>query len=234
MKAYSLPGPHHQQDLATLTAQIAHDMRSPLTAIRVLMLKQPFSPQEGKLLKASLKRFENLLHSLTTPYKKSNGQDLPKKSLDAESLRPACAEITEEVRLLSQSHKKDIRFIVSDFSLAHGFFKIHGCLYDFKRVLCNLVTNAYEALPTQGGKVQVCIYIRNKNVIIKCRDNGCGIPEHLIGQIFRPGFSWNKPHGNGIGLSGCLWICEENEWQLTASSQEGKGSCFTLKMPLLV
>ncbi len=70
-----------------------------------------------------------------------------------------------------------------------------------EQVLINLVRNAMEALAeTQGGQIKMIAERENESVRIRIADNGPGIPENIIDQVFIPFFT-TKEEGSGIGLS---------------------------------
>jgi len=74
-----------------------------------------------------------------------------------------------------------------------------------------------------------------ENIAITVADNGIGFDQELASKAFEP---FNRLHtskeykGNGIGLSICATVCEKHDWKLSASSQPGAGSKFTILMDL--
>jgi CheY-like chemotaxis protein/two-component sensor histidine kinase len=105
------------------------------------------------------------------------------------------------------------------------------------QIVGNLLTNASKHSP-EGSKVQVCLRRGDGMAIIDVVDEGAGIPpeqlEHVFGmfaKIERPGQSTND--GLGIGLALSRYLAELHGGTLTASSSgEGKGSTFTLSVPI--
>jgi len=98
------------------------------------------------------------------------------------------------------------------------------------QVLENLVTNAYEAMP-QGGKLIVKARADRNKVYLSMADTGEGIAEENLGRLFEPLFS-TKPRGVGLGLALSKMLVEANGGRIEVESQEGKGTTFTLILPI--
>lgn len=101
-----------------------------------------------------------------------------------------------------------------------------------QQVFLNLMLNAIDAMP-EGGKLSVEMRRINRNVEIVFSDTGTGIEESLMDRIFDPFFT-SKPlgKGTGLGLSICYGIIREHNGTITAKSKEGKGTSFTINLPL--
>ena len=102
-----------------------------------------------------------------------------------------------------------------------------------KRVLINLITNAIQAMP-EGGTVTVKATHTNGMAAISVEDTGLGIPKEDRNKIFKPLFT-TKSKGQGFGLSVCKRLVEaHNGGSITFESEVGKGSKFTVKVPVKV
>jgi signal transduction histidine kinase len=99
-----------------------------------------------------------------------------------------------------------------------------------EQVLINLILNAIDAVKSKTDpKIILTAYIDNDNkVIIKVADNGTGIPEDVLEQIFIPFFS-TKKNGNGIGLSLCKQIMMVHKGSITVQSKVNEGTAFYLR-----
>lgn len=99
-----------------------------------------------------------------------------------------------------------------------------------EQVLINLIVNAKEALKDQAqGRITLTGMVSSKGrVLIKVADNGTGIPEDILENIFIPFFSTKKT-GSGIGLSLCKQIMMLHKGNITVHSVPGEGSIFTLQ-----
>lgn len=100
-----------------------------------------------------------------------------------------------------------------------------------EQVLINLLKNAGEACTEQASpEVVVATHHDSEKqlFLLTVSDNGSGILPEVLDKIFVPFFT-TKPTGSGIGLSLCKQIMNLHGGSISASSEIGKGSCFTLK-----
>lgn len=107
-----------------------------------------------------------------------------------------------------------------------------------EQVLLNLVINARQAMP-RGGKLRIDVRENGETGMAEVRvaDTGCGIPAEKLRLIFEPFYTTKKPDqqgagGTGLGLSVCRQIIEQHHGRIRVESLPGKGSAFTLKLPL--
>jgi signal transduction histidine kinase len=107
-----------------------------------------------------------------------------------------------------------------------------------EQVLLNLVINARQAMP-RGGRLRIDVREnpRTQMVEIKVADTGVGIPIERLPLIFEPFFTTKEPDehgsgGTGLGLSVCRQIIEQHHGRIRVESVVGRGSTFTLKLPM--
>ncbi|HZN94138.1 MAG TPA: ATP-binding protein [Myxococcales bacterium] len=102
------------------------------------------------------------------------------------------------------------------------------------QVLMNVLLNAVQALDSQGGGGTIWVSSQELDgeVVVTVRDSGPGIPERLINRIFDPFFT-TRPGGQGagLGLSVSESIMRNLGGSIEASSTEGRGATFTLRLP---
>ena len=98
-----------------------------------------------------------------------------------------------------------------------------------EQILLNLLNNASDAVSdVEGAKIELLASrLAQGKVIIQVRDNGCGISKSFLDDIFTPFFT-TKETGTGVGLSLSRQLARLNNANLSAQSDEGKGSCFQL------
>ena len=99
-----------------------------------------------------------------------------------------------------------------------------------KRVLINLITNALQAMP-DGGRLTIRASRTGEAASISIQDTGVGIPGGDLDKLFQPLFT-TKPRGQGFGLPVCQRIVEAHGGSITVESKEGRGSTFTVQIPL--
>jgi signal transduction histidine kinase len=105
-----------------------------------------------------------------------------------------------------------------------------------KRMLLNLLDNAVKYTPA-GGEISVALSSQNGNAIIIVSDTGIGIPSEDQPRIFDRFYRVDKARsralgGAGLGLSIARWIVEGHGGSLSVSSSVGRGSTFTVNLPL--
>jgi signal transduction histidine kinase len=98
-----------------------------------------------------------------------------------------------------------------------------------RRVLDNLIQNAVEAMP-EGGSLTIEGGLDEGGLTLRVTDTGTGIPEEDIQNLFTP-FHTTKPKGMGLGLAYCRRAVEAHGGTITAQSQEGAGTTFTIRLP---
>jgi signal transduction histidine kinase len=108
-----------------------------------------------------------------------------------------------------------------------------------QQVLLNLLINARQAMP-QGGRLVIRLGCEPASGMVELmvRDNGSGIAPDALRRIFEPFFSTKKgpdasgKGGSGLGLSACRDIVEAHHGRIRVESTVGKGTAFTIKLPL--
>jgi len=101
-----------------------------------------------------------------------------------------------------------------------------------QQVLANVITNAVEAMP-EGGRLTITASEVEKFLEMKITDTGSGIAPEIAGKIFDPLFT-TKAKGIGLGLAVCKSIIERHEGNIEVNSEVGKGTTFTIRIPLAV
>lgn len=107
-----------------------------------------------------------------------------------------------------------------------------------EQILLNLIINARQAMP-KGGRLTIEINDSSDAGMaeIKISDTGVGIPPERLRLIFEPFFTTKEPDeqgtgGSGLGLSVCRQIIEQHQGRIRVESLVGKGSTFTVKLPI--
>jgi signal transduction histidine kinase len=109
-----------------------------------------------------------------------------------------------------------------------------------EQILLNLIINARQAMPRGGFlRIEVRTNKRSNMVETAITDTGVGIPPERLRLIFEPFYTTKEPDehghgGSGLGLSVCRQIIEQHQGRIRVESLVGKGSTFTVKLPLKV
>jgi two-component system NtrC family sensor kinase len=101
------------------------------------------------------------------------------------------------------------------------------------QVFLNLITNAAQALPEQGGEIKLSTRQEDNGVAVEVADNGSGIPPEVLPKIFDPFYTTKDVgKGTGLGLSISYKIIQEHGGRIDVKSEVGKGTRFTVWLPL--
>lgn len=103
----------------------------------------------------------------------------------------------------------------------------------FKQVILNILQNAEEAIPEDGGRVTIATSAANGKAQIQIKDTGMGIPTQIMNNIFDPFFT-TKPSvkGTGLGLSVTYGIIKKHKGEILVDSLPGRGTTFTICFPV--
>ena len=104
---------------------------------------------------------------------------------------------------------------------------------EIQQVLLNLINNSVDAIDSSGGTIRISTHEGEGTIELKIADNGIGIAEANLSRIFDP-FYTTKPvgQGTGLGLSICFGIIEKLGGSIQVQSAKGKGTTFTISLPI--
>lgn len=103
---------------------------------------------------------------------------------------------------------------------------------ELNQVFMNLLVNAGQAITSQGT-IRINTWEEDDSILISIADSGCGIPKEAIKRIFEPFFTTKEVgKGTGLGLSISYDIVKKHNGELLVTSEEGKGTTFTVKLPI--
>ena len=129
--------------------------------------------------------------------------------------------------------EKDIlyRKIDTNLILSDSLVSIQSDHGQIEQILVNLLTNAFAAVEDYGLIEIKTKNIKNSGIKVTISDNGCGIPNNVIKNVFDPFFSTKKDKGTGLGLSITYGIIKKLGGKISVDSKIGKGSIFTFELP---
>lgn len=116
-------------------------------------------------------------------------------------------------------------------SLAVGLPDVNADQTSVLQVIVNLLQNAIDSMP-DGGVLTVRTEADAEWMKLAVSDTGSGISPEDFGRIFYPFFTTKPGSGTGLGLAISLSIAEQHQGGITVRSEVGKGSTFTLRLPL--
>jgi signal transduction histidine kinase len=102
------------------------------------------------------------------------------------------------------------------------------------QVFLNLIVNAAQAMPKdRRGTIELRSSVQDQHVCIEVIDDGDGMSAQTLKRIFEPFYTTKKTgEGTGLGLSVSLGIVQRHHGSLTVQTEEGKGTCFKLMLPI--
>jgi len=221
--------------IGRLASGVAHEINNPLAIINqktglimdLITLNSNLSP-DGRLV--------SLTGDILEAVKRCGS--ITRRLLDfarhmETSIQPVnITEVAEQVLafLKKEAEHRNIKITVKTGNPAQGFECDRGSL---QQIFLNLFNNAFAAM-NDGGELKVFTdYNHTKNVIITISDNGKGISRDDIHKIFEPFFSSGTTHeSTGLGLSITYGLIKEMGGDILVKSKPGKGTQFTLVLPL--
>jgi signal transduction histidine kinase len=216
--------------LGEFAAHLSHEIRNPLTSIKLNLQKLEREGREGRLPESTAKPLEISLREV----ERLDG--VVRGVLDLARLRPRetapcsvrrLAEETVET-LVGQAESQGVR-IERDF--AAGDDRVNVDPSQLKGALLNLALNALDAMPL-GGTLRLGTRHRNGRIQLWLADSGAGIPAAARSEIFRPFFT-TKSSGTGLGLSLAQRAIEDNGGSLVLAAENGTGGAeFVIELPL--
>ena len=216
--------------LGQFAAHLSHEIRNPLTSIKLNLQKLEREGREGRLPDSAGKPVGISLREV------ARLDGVVRGVLDLARVRPretaACSlrRLAEETleTLAGQAEAQGVRI---ERAFAAGDDQVVVDPSQLKGALLNLALNALDAMPA-GGTLRLATQRRNWSIQLHLADSGPGIPAAVRAEIFRPFFT-TKTSGTGLGLSLAQRAIEDNGGTLLlAPEAPGGGAEFVIDLPL--
>lgn len=210
---------------------ISHEIRNPLTLIssslQIMELEHP-EVKEFFNWKQTMDDVDFMCSLLNELSDYNNGNTLHLSVFSIEQLLKNIA-VSFAISLESEQSVHPIEF-TSRIMPDMGSFT--GDKIKLEEVILNLLRNAKDAVMEQSyRKIRLTADRIDDRIVIRCKDNGCGIPEDLQKTVFEP-FITHKPGGTGLGLAVSKRIIEAHKGTLSFESKKGPGTTFTVSLPI--
>jgi two-component system, OmpR family, sensor kinase len=223
--------------LRRFTADASHELKTPLAVLRAdverAMTETSNQTERMVALEEALqevRRMTDLVESLLTLARADEGRfDLHREPVE---LQPLVQEVYETALILGEAQGVTVNLPFT------ADVVVMGDRTRLRQLFLNLVTNAIKYTPA-GGKVELGLGRHPENVTFAVRDTGIGISAADFPHIFerfwradRVRSRMSERGGFGLGLAISQWIAQAHGGSLTASSRLGRGSLFTVTLPL--
>jgi len=228
---------HKMISLGRLAASVVHEINNPLAGIMNYIRLMIKIMKRGSLEEEYIQKFQRYLdvvESETSRCSKivSNLLAFSRKST-LEFSEIDINELLEKCIMLSQ-HKLTLQNIQIKSTLTPGIPNVSGDYNQIQQCIINLIFNAIDAMP-DGGALSIGSAINPSRGVAEVRvgDTGSGIAKEDLPHIFDPFYTTKlEGKGLGLGLSTVYGIIDRHKGTITVESDLGKGTVFTIKLPV--
>ncbi len=215
--------------IGRLSASIAHEIRNPLTSVKLNIQKVLESERLGtpeidhlSLSQEGISQIEIFIKELL------NFARISDLNLDSFSIEQI---IDSSLQMMTDSFEIKKIHLKKDFQEGLPQIDVDG--NKLRQVFLNVLHNACEAVDV-GGEINISLSLfekkQKKKIMIEISDNGAGIPKKDLENIFEPFFT-TKSSGVGLGLANARKIIEHHKGVIKVKTAEGKGSTFEILLP---
>ena len=218
-------------------ANVSHDLKTPLTAIQGFaqaLLDGTAGDEEAyrksaRIISEEAERMNRLIRDLLELARLESGQiAMAREPVDLLEVLSSCAET-----FALQAEQKEISLALR---LPPTLPQIQGDAHRLEQAFTNLLDNAFKYTPA-GGTVELAAYQTSEGKVeVVVADTGVGIPPEDLPRIFERFYRVDKARtgagGTGLGLAIVKEIVQAHGGRITAASQEGRGTRFTVTLPV--
>ncbi|MDZ4231040.1 MAG: ATP-binding protein [Dehalococcoidales bacterium] len=217
--------------IGQLAGGVGHELRNPLGAIKnaVYYVRGKVAGSDLGQREPRVTQFLDIVDDEVAASNKIISDLLGFPRVGKPAISPACIDRVIEDALSRISVNENIALVKN---LDPDLPEVEIDTDQIRQVLVNILMNAVQAMPG-GGKITVAALQRDGFLEVKIGDTGCGIPGEVIGKIFDPLFT-TRAKGIGLGLAVSKAIVERHDGYIEVESEIGKGTVFTVKLPLRI
>ncbi len=224
--AVKLARSEREQAWREMARQVAHEIKNPLTPLRLTVqnFERKFDPSDPNAQEKIREFSKTLIQQIDTM---SNIAGAFSSFAKMPAQQNETLNVVKIVKLALEIFNEDyIHFISDEEEIIAKLDRTQ-----LIRVITNLVKNAIQAVPNvESPRILVTVASEGEFVKISVADNGIGISDELKHKVFEPKFT-TKSSGMGLGLGMVKNIVENYQGTIDFTSQEAKGTVFTIKFP---
>jgi putative PEP-CTERM system histidine kinase len=209
--------------VARISSFVIHDLKNMASNLSLLLSNSGEYIDDPEFQKDMIETIRNTLKRMQTLMQRL--KKIPEKA----ELKTELADID----LLVRETVDEVRKTKPPAELLYEGASVQAVVdtEEIRKVVLNLVLNAVDACGDKG-EVRVNAGLNGSSLYIRVQDNGCGMTEdQMSNDLFRP-FRSTKRKGLGIGLYQCKQIVDAHHGRIGAESTAGKGSTFTVHLPV--
>jgi PAS domain S-box-containing protein len=214
--------------IGTLASGVAHEINNPLSGI-IGMAEIALEEEDPFENKNHLTDILNCAHRISEIVKGLRSYSRLAKNGE-QSLMDINEVLEESLKMVHLVLKNTSAEVIKTLQPIE---KIEANPGEIQQVFTNLITNAFQAINGEGGKLILSTRSLKDSVEVKVGDTGMGIPAKYLKKIFDPFFTTKNPgEGTGLGLNIVYRIVTKYEGTIDVESKEGVGTTFTIKFPI--
>jgi signal transduction histidine kinase len=214
-----------------MARQVAHEIKNPLTPMKlnIQYLQQAIKGNHPDVAGLAMKVSESLIEQIDNlSYIASEFSNFAKMP----EAKPEDFDLNELLDRAVELYLNEENVRVS-LNRSNEQLAVHADKSQLLRVFTNLLENAVQAVPEErAGEILVSLQKDDGYVVISFADNGDGIPADVVERIFQPYFT-TKSSGTGLGLAMTKKIIEFWRGSIWFDTEEGKGTTFFIRLPLV-
>jgi len=223
-----------KENLVLITKQVAHDIRSPLSVLNLIIKSMPNNTDEKiEILRSASERINNIVEDILD---KSKSVDFMSDTYSLVSKSPIKDIVNRIIKEKKIEYKNFEKIVIEfdDVEVPSVFVNISE--KDFNRFFSNVINNAVESFVTQIGRILIRFSCNSKYFIVSVEDNGAGIPQEVLHKIGKQKISFGKSNskasGNGLGLFHGVRLIESLGGQVIITSKVGLGTKVEILLPI--